>query len=105
MVDDDEAIGWKQPAAARGRALLELPGGAELAHRPLVARHHLAREARQEQELAVLLARVAEADRGNAAPVGLELHRQAEVLVAELALEDMAVEVLLVQPLHHDDDR
>ena len=90
MIDEHEAVGREHAAAARGRALLELPGGAELAHRPLVARHHLGREALGEQQLAVLAARIAEADRGDAAAVGLELHRQAEVLVAELALEDVA---------------
>jgi hypothetical protein len=105
MIDEHEALDREHAAAARGRPLLELTGRGELAHGALVAANHFSWEALGEEELTLLSPRFTEADAGEAAPLRLELHRQAEVHVAELALEDVAREVLLVQPLHDEDDR
>ena len=91
-------------AAPRGRLLLELPGGGVWAHDLLIALDDGGAEPLREEQLAVLGARVFEAEQRRGRARRIIFHRQHDVIVAELLVEDDAADVALVQALHDDDD-
>src|SRR5256885_1922873 len=73
----------QRPAAGRGRRLLKRGGARVGPHRDLAPGPPPGREALREQQLALAGAPVDEADDGPAPPLGLELHRQHQRLVAQ----------------------
>ena len=97
-------VGLDDAASTRCRLLLELAGRGVWPHDLLVAGHDLGAEPLREEQLTVLGARIIKAEERRASARWVIFHRQHDVVVPELLVEDDAAHVALMQALHDDDD-
>ena len=93
-------------ATAGDRGLLHLSRGGERPHDPLFPLDYVKGKAGGKIEFAGKRAGIIEAQHGGVGSVGIEAHRDHDVIVAEPLVEDHPGQIGLVQPLHdHDDGR